>query len=127
MPENYEATICPDCGRTNPVSQKQCTCGAILGVKTCVKCGKTMISAAGNRQNVYTGEVQFFCESCWINETPLGHIFSLTPQQRKMRIASLDSNEFEAYKVLRNRVYLLKTIKYVFVLAIILAIIIILK
>jgi len=60
MPENYEATICPDCGRTNPVSQKQCTCGAILGVKTCVECGKTMISAAGNRQNIYTGEVQFF-------------------------------------------------------------------
>ncbi len=61
-----------------------------------------MWSAAGNRTDVYTGEIQFYCEPCWIRDIPLANIFSLTPQQRKKRVALLDPHEREAYKTLKK-------------------------
>jgi len=117
--ENYKK--CPNCGLINPISSDQCDCGydffesyesllkkyhfepeeKIPGETIrCSVCGEYIKYPTYHRENIYTGERQYFCEKCWINSVPLGRIYILSKKQRKQRISQMDQEEKEAYDTL---------------------------
>ena len=129
--ENYKK--CPKCGLINPVSSIQCDCGYNFSedyesllekyqfnpeeissekIIKCSVCGEDIKLPTYHRENIYTGEKQYFCEGCWINSVPLGHIYALSKKQRKQRISQMNQEEKEAYDILMRRYYIMKYAKW---------------
>jgi hypothetical protein len=79
----------------------------------CSRCGKEIIGLTYHRENIYSGEKQYFCETCWISSIPLSHIYVLSEAQRKQRLSQMDEVEKEAYALLMRRYDFMKLIKWV--------------
>lgn len=127
--ENYKK--CPKCGLINPVSSIHCDCGynfsesyqSLLekyGFKPintgttikCSVCGEDIKLPTYHRENIYTGEKQYFCEKCWINSVPLGQVYALSKEHRKKRLSQMNQEEKEAYVLLMRRYYVMKFVKW---------------
>jgi len=78
----------------------------------CSVCGEDIKLPTYHRENIYTGEKQYFCKKCWINSVPLGRIYSLSKKQRKQRISQMNHGEKEAYDILMQRYYIMKYAKW---------------
>ena len=129
--ENFKK--CPKCGLINPVSSIQCDCGYNFSedydsllkkyqfkpkeidpgkIIKCSVCGENIELPTYHRENIYTGEKQYFCEKCWISSVPLGRIYALSKKQRKQRMSQMNQGEKEAYNILMRRYYAMKFAKW---------------
>jgi len=136
--ESYKK--CPSCGLINPISAIQCDCGYNFSEsyesllkkyqfeseekvpgKTikCSICGEYIKLPTYHRENIYTGEKQYFCEKCWISSVPLRQIFTLSKKHRKQRISQMDEEEKRAYDILTRRYHTMKSIKWIILIIVV--------